>query len=348
MKILYCEPVLGSVYASHFIYQGYQNAFLDKGHQFRTFTANDSFEQLLEEYQPDIFFYRLHFWHLKFVDLGILKKYRDKGLVVFCQLRMWHESDGELGFGALKDDTRSVKYIKDGLAGDIFWHWIGQETPLMEGFEKETGYTYETIRLAADKTVYYHDYDKDYLCDLSYVGSLLKSKKAFMKKCVLPLKEKYDIKIFGSDWTFQSRLLGKIQKLGQYFDIRSLKGIRQLPLSQEGERKLYSSAKINLNVHEDRAKRHNIEINERTFKIMACGGFELVDNMPLVRVLFDENELVLAKDNQDWFDKIDYYLKHEDKRLKIAKAGQNKVLAEHTYHHRVDQIINLYHQFKDK
>ncbi len=346
MRILFTIPSLESVYAARFIYEGLRNAFKDKGHDFRPFTSNDNLEKLLDSFQPDIFFYSLNFYHLKFIDLNILKKYRKKGLIVFCQLRSWNHLSDLPGSGDLSKNKKEVRAIKDGLAGDVFWHWFEQEEPMMKGFTEETGYKFETIHMAADKTIYYPKYNKKFECDISYVGSFLPAKRAFFKKNLLPLKNKYDVKIYGSDWTFVNKMLGYAQKAGQYFNINPLKKVRKFSLSFQDEKKVYSSAKICLNVHEAQVQKCNCEFNERTYKILACGGFELVDNVPLIRKYFSEKELVIAKNEKDWHDKIDYYLRHPVERKKIAKAGMERVLKYHTYHNRAEQIIEIYKKSK--
>ena len=39
-------------------------------------------------------------------------------------------------------------------------------------------------------------------------------------------------------------------------------------------------------------------------------------------------------------DKIGYYLKHEAERAQIAENGLRKISADHTYVHRVDEILS--------
>lgn len=344
MKVLYCFPSLESVYAGRFIYEGYRNAFLDLGHDFRAYTSNDDLKNVLEEFRPDIFIYSLNAYHLGIIDLDLLKRYRDRGLVVFCQVRAWNETRNikvEAMSAALKHHSEHVALIKSGRAGDIFWHWFERDEPLMDGFTETTGKSFQTIHLAADKTQYFPELDPRFACDMCYVGSYLPLKRAFFKKHVLPLKEKYDLRLYGSDWTLGNRILGKVQKAGQYFNINPLKKVRSLGLSVEDERKLYSSARISLNVHEEQVKVSNCEINERTFKIMACGGFQLCDNVPLLRRFFRADELVIAESTDDWFDKIRFYLDNREKRMAIAEAGRKKVLEQHTYHKRVEQIVDL-------
>lgn len=348
MKILYCMPSLESVYAARFIYEGYKNAFIDLKHEFRPYTSNDDLKAVLDDFRPDIFMYSLNMYHLKFVDLELLKSYREQGLVVYCQIGAWNGTSAKVEAisSALKHRHEQVALIKNALAGDIYWHWFKQDEPLMDGFTQTTGRTFSTIHLAADKTQYYQSVDAQFECDVCYVGSNLPAKRDFFKKHIYPLKSKYDLRTYGSDWTLNSRILGKIQKVGQYFNINQLKKVRSLSLTLNDERKLYSTARISLNVHEEQVKIHNCEINERTFKILACGGFQICDDVPLLRNFFNSSELVIAESTADWFDKIAYFLEHPEQRRSIAEAGRKKVLSEHTYHNRVKQVEDLYMDFK--
>jgi len=268
------------------------------------------------------------------------------GMVVFCQIRSWQDLTKELGCDALKNDKYQIELISSGMAGDIFWHWFEQDEPLMKGFTRRTGKTFETILLAADKTIYYPEFDEKINVDVNYVGSYIPAKREFLDANIKPLSSKYKLKIYGSDWSLSNRALGKIQKAGQYFNINFLKSVRKINLSLEDERKLYSSAKISLNVHEDHVRIKNCEINERTFKILACGGFEICDNVRLVRKYFNESEMIIADGGKDWFSKIDYYINHVDERSKISRRGMKKVLSHHTYHNRVEQIKTIYEKFK--
>jgi len=346
MRIVYEIPSPETVYAERFIYEGYRDAFLDLGHEFKPFTSSDNLERLLSEYQPDIFIYSLNRFHLKFLDLKLLKKYRGEGLVLFCHTPSWKEQTSQFGGSNLEGDSYLVDLIRSGLAGDIFFHWLEQDDPSMEGFTETTGYPFHTILLAANTKKYFYEYDPKYQSDISFVGSLLPTKVEFVKKHVFPLMRKYDVKIYGSDWTLGDRVLGKVQKVGQYFNIEPLKHVRKIKLPLDDERKVYSSSTISLNIHEDHQRKFGSDFNERTFKIIASGGFEICDNVRVIRKYFNENELVIAENTDDWFEKIDYYIRNPEERISIIEAGKEKVLREHTYHNRARQVIQLYRDFK--
>lgn len=347
LKVLYYIPSLESTYAGRFIYQGYKDAFLHLGHQFETYTTKDhgEMENILNKFQPDIFISSLNTYSFKYLDLSLLKKYRDKGTVMLTQVPAWKKHSRRFAGGDLQNSTKLVNLIKDGLAGDVFFTWLEQDDPLMEGFIKTTGYKFHTILLAANTHLYYPDYDERYVADISFVGSNLSSKRKFIKKHLLPLKKQYQVRTYGSDWTLGSKVLGYIQKAGQFMNIEKLKGIRKFSLPLEDERKVYTSSTISLNIHEEHQRRFGSDFNERTFKIIASGGFQIVDDVAVLRRYFDENELVIAKDTNEWFQKIDHYIKIPQERLPIIEAGRKKVLENHTYHHRVEQIVSIYKEF---
>jgi len=82
LKILYQILSLETVYAARFIYEGYRDAFLDLGYQFRSLTSNDNCETVFREFKPDIFITGLGHYAHKFIDLELIKQYREKGLVL--------------------------------------------------------------------------------------------------------------------------------------------------------------------------------------------------------------------------------------------------------------------------
>lgn len=344
LKILYHIPSLETVYAARFIYEGYKDAFTDLGHTFRPLTSSMNLADTLKEYQPDIFISSLNRYALKFLDLDLIKNYRKKNMVFFTQIRPWKKQTVQYEAAGLEDDTFLRGLIKQGLAGDVFFHWIEQEDPVMQGFSKSTGYPFHTILLAANKNQYFYEKDPKYNADISYVGSLLPDKKVFIKKHIMPLFKQYNVKVYGSDWTKYDTFLGYVQKAGQFFNIEPLKKVRKIKLPLDDERKVYSSSVISLNIHEEHQRLFGSDFNERTLKIPASGGFEISDYVSAIRKYFTADEIVMAKDTNDWFDKIKYYIDNPEKRLSIIKKGQTKVLKHHTYHNRVEQIISIYNQ----
>lgn len=350
MKILYQIPSLHTIYVGRTIYNGYKHAFEDMGHSFRALTAEDNPQDVFKTYKPDILFTSLNFYCLKYLPVEMIQQYKKNGGKVFVNIGFWKSPISKLRINevpSISENREYVSIISSGTYGDIFFNFCKEGDLRMEGFEKDTGYQHTKILLAADKTMHFPEYAERFKADISFIGTYLPEKRKFIEEYVYPLKKKHDLKLYGQDWTIPDRFLGVVQKGGQFFNIPVLRSIRKPKLQLEDERRIYSSSLVSINIHEEYQKRFGGDSNERTFKIPACGGFEITDDVACIRDIFvDGKEIVIAKNKKDWFDKINYYIQHPDKRLPIIAAGRKKVLKYHTYHNRVDQIINLYKQLK--
>jgi spore maturation protein CgeB len=55
-----------------------------------------------------------------------------------------------------------------------------------------------------------------------------------------------------------------------------------------------------------------------------------------------KNQEVVVFDNEcHCKELIDYFLKNEDERMTIARRGMNRVMSQHTYHHRIREIFKI-------
>ena len=107
--------------------------------------------------------------------------------------------------------------------------------------------------------------------------------------------------------------------------------------------KIYSASKIVLSIHycdsENRFPVH--QASPRVFEAMACGAFVLTDRQKDVLALFkDGYHLVTFSDDADLDRKIAYYLDHADERERIAAAGRQEVLKNHTYENRLRRLLD--------
>ena len=72
------------------------------------------------------------------------------------------------------------------------------------------------------------------------------------------------------------------------------------------------------------------------------GGFLLTDYNENLKEFFKfGKEIETYKDKAECLSKIRYYLKHEDKREKIAQAGYRRARRDHTYMKRFKRILDL-------
>jgi len=345
MKILFQIPSLDTIYAGRSIYYGYKHAYEDMGHLFRPLTADGNQEQIFDEYQPDILMTSVGDYVLKYLDLDLVKKQKKKGMKVFVNTPFWKSPKSFARINeapSISQNNDWVRLIKSGDFGDIYYNICEQGDPRMEGFEKTTGYPHHTVLLAVDKLISEPEINEEYICDVSFIGTYLPGKRDYIQRHLFPLKKKYNVRIYGRDWTPLDRFLNLSMKAGQYYNIPYLRSLKKFKPTLEGERELHKSSVIALNIHEDYEKIPPGDLNERTFKIPASGGFEIIDNVPSIFKYFTDGvDMTIAKDTKDWFEKINYYIINPEKRIPIIKAGKIKVLKEHTYHNRVEQLLTV-------
>ncbi|BFU94012.1 MAG: hypothetical protein NTNFB02_07340 [Nitrospira sp.] len=82
------------------------------------------------------------------------------------------------------------------------------------------------------------------------------------------------------------------------------------------------------------------QIKGRNFEVPGCGGFLLTGRADNLDQYYDDGTEVVTFDHlDDLIAKIRYYLKHEDERAAIARAGYDRTMREHTYAHRFQDIF---------
>ena len=112
-------------------------------------------------------------------------------------------------------------------------------------------------------------------------------------------------------------------------------------LFEEAARK-YAESKICFNIA------MTDDINMRNFEVMATGSFLLTNWIPTIEELFEDGKhLVLYRSPEEMIDKAKYYLAHDEERQKIAQAGYEHVMANHTIQHRVNVILSEFMKIKE-
>ncbi len=345
MKVLYHIPSLHTIYAHRTIYNGYKNAFLDMGHEFRPLTSDETSSRVFLEYEPDLFITSSFSWYRKFLDFDTLAKFRKQGMFTLVKVDFWDSPLSRLRINeapSIKDDKNLVNLIKTDQFGDAYFHVVEQDDQRMDGFEQALGKKFYTIPLAADAIILKPMYDSNFEADISYIGTNLPDKRKFFSQYVLPFNNQYNLKLYGQDWSRFDRCLGWGQRVGQYFNVPMLRSIRKPILQLEDEGKIYNSSTISINVHEEYQRKYGGDCNERTFKIPFCGGFQVVDNVGCIKKYFKPGKEIIVADNpEDWVDKIRYYLENPAQRKPIIKAGMKRISDEHTYHHRAAQMLSI-------
>ncbi|HOZ47194.1 MAG TPA: glycosyltransferase [Candidatus Hydrogenedentes bacterium] len=167
----------------------------------------------------------------------------------------------------------------------------------------------------------------EFQCDLSFAGAGYHNRVQVFKGLT-----DYDFKIWGVNWP-GPELRHHLCRPEQRFDAALFA-------------KIVAGSKINLNLHSS-ATAEGVDakcdaINPRVFEIAACGGFQVCDPAIGLDRHFDfETELPIYRDINELRACIEHFLAHPDERAAFAQRARERVLREHTYEHRAQQMLDL-------
>ncbi len=137
---------------------------------------------------------------------------------------------------------------------------------------------------------------------------------------------KYGIQLFGGGWE---------TVLAPHELERCYRGY--LPPDQETN--VYRHSSINLNVH---STVHEWGVNMRFFNVPAAGAFQITDDRRDYARYFEPGEEMLFYRTTDELEAcVERYLHDPEGRQALAVAGRRRVLKEHTYAHRLRELIPI-------
>ena len=170
-----------------------------------------------------------------------------------------------------------------------------------------------------------------YRADLSFLGSGYPNRRSLFAQLL-----DYDFKIWGTEWDLETEVGRRVQDQG-----------RRIP--PEETVRIYNAARINLNLHSsvfnDGLDAEGAFVNPRTFEVAACGAFQLVDHRPLLEDHFLVGKEIAAFNGMsDLRRKIEFYLKEPELRREMGHLARKRVLAEHTYLHRMETLLDFISQ----
>lgn len=103
--------------------------------------------------------------------------------------------------------------------------------------------------------------------------------------------------------------------------------------------RILRGSKLTLNHHGDIAPYAN---NMRLYEATGVGALLITDWKENLREMFEPGKEVVAyRTPEECAKMIRYYLEHEEERQTIARAGQERTLQEHTYYHRMQELVDL-------
>lgn len=171
---------------------------------------------------------------------------------------------------------------------------------------------------------------KELGADIIFIGTYAKEKRSdYLERLC---QDGYGIRIYGDDW-------GKHPKNSC---LRQKKCVQSKSFYCKDMSRVLNSSKIILAF----VREHNKEtLACRTYEIPSAGGFMLHQRTAKTdEALKDGEEAVFFSSYEEMREKIDFYLKNENLRKKIAQNGRERVLHEDLFIHRVQYIIEVFKQ----
>jgi len=173
--------------------------------------------------------------------------------------------------------------------------------------------------------------------DLTFIGGIggyHKKREKYLKKLI----KKTPIKVWGYGYRSKNPIKNFLKQL--------LSGFRYKKVYQ-GEAwgidmlKIIAQSKITFNSHGDIAKGH--AVNMRMFEATGVGSLLITDYADNITDFYEpDKEIICYKNMDEAIEKINYYLKHDEERKKIALAGQKKTLENYTYKKKAKEYLNVF------
>jgi spore maturation protein CgeB len=181
--------------------------------------------------------------------------------------------------------------------------------------------------------------DPEYMCDIALVANAYPNK-------LIEYPNHFRHQSLGTLITPLIKSKKRIDIWGRYWDqMKPHTGI-EIPeewlhgyLHYTKANKVYSSAKIVLGL-----QNHLTQLTQRTYEILASGGFLLTQDTPEIRRIFTPGkDLIVSSTPDQTIQLIDYYLNHSEERERIRENGLLTV-QKHSYKARANYILDILRQ----
>jgi spore maturation protein CgeB len=202
-------------------------------------------------------------------------------------------------------------FVKDHYLVDMFSNYLGVDVH----------YLPEACNPVYHHSVTLSDSDRDrYKADIFTYGNIY-----YYRQTILEALQGYDLKVYGNmpDWL--------VNRLGDSFTGRCV--------FEEEKCKAVAGATIVLNtLHPGEIR----GLNCRAFEMAGCGGFQLSSYSDAIAEHFVVGEEIeVFRNRAELLEKVDHYLDNPERARAIARAGQARAYAEHTYEHRLNRLFEL-------
>ena len=228
------------------------------------------------------------------------------------------------------ENFRHLTYWQQLAAGYDYWFVI-QQTACIEALQRAGAAQVHYLPMAADPIAHHPmtltvDEQREYGADVSFVGAGYANRRTLLPQW---LSRDWTFKLWGNEWDGATDLSSVLQRNGTRIDTDTCV-------------KVFNATAVNLNLHSSSGSgldAHPDFVNPRAFELAACGAFQLMDERTLLPELFSSEEVVCFRNPHDVPSLIRTWLKDSAARRAYADAARRRVLREHTYRHRMQDLL---------
>ena len=229
------------------------------------------------------------------------------------------------------ENYRHLTYWQQLAAGYDFWFVIQQE-PCIAALKRAGAKDVRYLPMAADPSLHRpleltKEEREEYGSDVSFVGAGYANRREIFPRLV---GQNWKFKLWGNEWDGAADLTSVLQRNGARVDTDTCL-------------KVFNASAVNLNLHSWAGTGLDPEgdfVNPRTFELAACGAFQLADRRSLMPDLFAENEIATLSSPEALPAEITRWLHEPAQRVAMAAQARQRVLAEHTYQHRMRDLLS--------
>jgi spore maturation protein CgeB len=312
--------------AHYYIRMGLGKAFTAAGHevimwQMDQKPVNDAFD----EFEPDIFISQTY--NLK---PSIVRAIKERPhMKVICKAGDWGRMAEKIDpqkypvlFASEEEKETVIKLREEcGKPNYVYIHYHPDWVEETHGYWASNGVPVHAQLSAADIIEYTNGQRvEEFISDIVFIGGYWPYKAQVLDPYLIPLCDgRYNVKIFGnSNWP-----------------VPNYCGMIADPLVKHA----FASATICPNLGEPHSIDFGYDVIERPYKLAANRCFIISDNVEGLRRLYPEDEIVYAKNPQEFHGLIDNYLKHPEERRPYIDKAFIRTIREHTYFDRVKEIF---------
>jgi spore maturation protein CgeB len=229
------------------------------------------------------------------------------------------------------ENYRHLTYWQQLAAGYDFWFVIQQE-PCIAALKRAGAKDVRYLPMAADPSLHRpleltKEEREEYGSDVSFVGAGYANRREIFPRLV---GQDWKFKLWGNEWEGATDLTSVLQRNGARIDTETCQ-------------KVFNASAVNLNLHSWARAGFDPDgdfVNPRTFELAACGAFQLTDRRSLMPDLFTEHEIATLSSPDELQLEITRWLREPEQRAAMATQARQRMLAEHTYGHRMSDLLS--------